>query len=130
MTQKTLLALALLMITVSAQAETRVVDGDTLIISGVRIRLEAIDTPEISRPRCARELAWGLKARSRLEELLAGRVVTYVGDKLDVYRRTLAVVYADGVDVGEVLIAEGLAVRWRRGAKAKAERLALWCKEE
>ena len=108
----------------------RVVDGDTVDIDGVRVRVLPIDTPETWEPRCAAELDLGLKAKDRLKQLLAGVVVTYEIDVKagrDPYRRTLARVYADGKDVGEILMAEGLAVKWAPGPKAKAARLKLWC---
>ena len=110
----------------AASAGVRVVDGDTVDIDGVRVRVLPIDTPETWEPRCAGEAELGLKAKKRLIELLAGVTVTYEIDVTagrDPYRRTLARVYADGKDVGEILMAEGLAVKWAPGAKAKAARL-------
>ena len=63
------LALALL-VPVSAQAATIIIDGDTIDIDGVRIRIVQIDTPETFGPRCENELILGLKAKKRLRELL------------------------------------------------------------
>jgi micrococcal nuclease len=127
MLKRFVLALLLAIAGPLSAAELRVIDGDTVVIDGVKIRIERIDTPETWRARCAAELALGQKAKARLSELLAGRDISYEGKKLDRWGRTLGTVYADGEDVGEILIAEGLAVRWRRGPKAKAERMAKWC---
>jgi hypothetical protein len=63
------LALALL-VPVSAQAATIIIDGDTIDIYGVRIRIVQIDAPETFGPRCENELILGLKAKKRLRELL------------------------------------------------------------
>ena len=59
------LALAPL-VPVSAVAATIVMDGDTIDIDGVRIRIVQIDTPETFRRRCENELALSLKAKERL----------------------------------------------------------------
>jgi endonuclease YncB( thermonuclease family) len=64
-------ALALL-VPVSAQAATIIIDGDTIDIDGVRIR---IDTLETLGPRCENELILGLRAKKRLRELLDGGTV-------------------------------------------------------
>ncbi|RPI47205.1 MAG: thermonuclease family protein [Hyphomicrobiaceae bacterium] len=108
-------------------AAVRVIDGDTVVIERTVVRLEGIDTPETWRWRCSAEQVLGLKAKARLEVLLDGRDVTFVGGRRDRWGRTLGTVYADGEDVAERLIAEGLAIRWKSGPKAKAERLAIWC---
>jgi micrococcal nuclease len=105
----------------------RVIDGDTVVIERTVVRMEGIDTPETWQWRCTAELTLGLKAKARLEVLLNGRDVTFVGGRRDRWGRTLGTVYADGEDVAERLIAEGLAIRWKAGPKAKAERLAIWC---
>jgi endonuclease YncB( thermonuclease family) len=93
-----------------------VIDGDTIVVRGEHIRILGINAPELSKARCRDETIRGLRARSRLEDLLqAGNVVVERGegrDRFDRYRRTLASVSVDGVDVGEVLMREGLARRW------------------
>lgn len=54
-----------------------IVDGDTLKVDGVTIRLLGIDTPETYRSRCEAELVLGLKAKERLRQLVdAGRCPT------------------------------------------------------
>ena len=89
-----------------------VTDGDTIRLGDERIRIAGIDAPETYQPRCASEKALGDKATRALEWLLHNATVQIVRDGVDRYGRTLADVYADGVDVGEVLISQGLAVRW------------------
>ena len=103
------------------------VDGDTVDIDGVRIRLLDIDTPETYRSRCENELVLGLKAKARLRELVESGPVAYEPHGHDRYGRTLAHVFAGGTNVGDVLLAEGLALRYEAGAEAKARRLRRWC---
>ena len=128
--RKLLIAAALAMLTVSsavAAGGLRVVDGDTIHLNGMPIRLLQIDTPETWSPRCQQELDLGMAATKRLEELLDGHEVTYQATGYDRFGRLLARVYADGVDVSEVLLREGHALPYIAGQKAKAERLATWC---
>lgn len=92
-----------------------VVDGDTIWLEGVKIRLADIDTPEISRPSCERERALGESAAERLRELLnAGPFdIATSGDRdEDRYGRKLRIIIRDGQSLGEKLVAEGLANRW------------------
>jgi micrococcal nuclease len=46
------------------------VDGDTIKIAGVSIRLVDYDSPELFRPKCPRELELAWKAKHELETLL------------------------------------------------------------
>lgn len=104
-----------------------IVDGDTIKVSGVTIRLLEIDTPETYRSRCENELVQGLKAKERLRALLDAGPVSYDAHGHDRYGRTLAYVYAGGVDVGAVLLEEGYALPYEPGKAAKLERLQHWC---
>jgi endonuclease YncB( thermonuclease family) len=96
-------------------------------IDGTRIRLLDIDPPETFRSRCENELKLGLAAKQRLRELLDSGKVTFKPNGHDVYGRTLAHVFVDGVDVGQKLLDEGYALRWHPGPIDKARRLAVWC---
>jgi endonuclease YncB( thermonuclease family) len=84
---------------------TSVVDGDTLYVAGVKVRVIGIDTPE-------RGVCGYSEASERMGQLVDGRTVSLIGapgQTLDRYRRTLGYVEVGGVDVGAVLIREGLA---------------------
>ncbi|MBD0417487.1 thermonuclease family protein [Oryzicola mucosus] len=99
----------------SGKRVTCVVDGDTIWLRGTKIRLEAIDTPEIGGARCKDELARGVRAQGRLQALLnAGDfVLMRAGNRdQDRYGRKLRTVMISGADVTETLISEGLAKRW------------------
>lgn len=92
-------------------ASCSVTDGDTIRCGDERIRLIGIDAPETEQAKCGSERARGLAAKERLRQLLASGF-TVERDGVDRYRRTLATVRVNGVDVGEVLVAEGLGRRW------------------
>lgn len=95
-----------------------VLDGDTIVLDGVHIRIANIDAPEIHEYHCDAELRLGLVAKQRMAALLnSGPVAVHPGDPQDGrmkdrYGRTLATIEVDGRDVGEIMIAEGLARRW------------------
>jgi micrococcal nuclease len=84
--------------------------------------------PETRGSHCEAEFVAGLKAKERLAGLLRSGPLTIRRMGEDRYRRTLTRVLVRGRDAGEVLVAEGLALRWQPGADAKASRLRHWCK--
>lgn len=91
-----------------------VVDGDTFWMSGEKIRIADIDTPETHQPRCVAELARGKRATERLLLLLNAGPFSLqpVGRDRDRYGRALRVVSRGGQSIGAMLIAEGLARPW------------------
>lgn len=95
-------------------AVDRVVDGDTLVVTGgERVRLIGIDTPETKDPK--RPVGcYGKEASAFTTSLLAGGTkVRLVGDaeQRDKYGRLLAYVYrrADGLFVNAELLRRGFA---------------------
>ena len=92
-----------------------VVDGDTLWIGNEKIRLLGIDAPELSQT-CgdAKGGTWacGREATARLRALASAGELTCTRRGPDRYGRTLAICRAGGVDVGETLVREGLAVSY------------------
>lgn len=108
-------------------AVARVVDGDTVILDCLglgqfRARLMGFDTPETHRPRCNQEAALGQAATRRLRALLdmPGAKAVELGG-WDRYDRRLITITINGRDVGDTLIAEGLAQPYRRGQRPD------WC---
>jgi endonuclease YncB( thermonuclease family) len=91
-----------------------VVDGDTFWYGGEKIRIADINTPEVSKPDCAEELALGERATDRLLALLNQGPFTLepIDRNRDRYGRLLRTVTRDGDSVGEVLVSEGLAEEW------------------
>ncbi len=99
-------------------ARVRVIDGDTIedMSEDITYRLVNIDTPETgSRARCAAERALGDRATDAARALFAHaqQLELRPTGRLDRYGRTIAFVLIDGRDMGETLIAEGLARPWR-----------------
>ena len=95
----------------------RVVDGDTLDVAGVRIRLDGIDAPE-RKQRCLDEagqtFACGETSRRVLTEVLKGKQVSCIPLDKDRYGRTIARCYVGRADIGEALVDAGFAFAYRR----------------
>ncbi len=95
-------------------ADNCVVDGDTLHIEGVTVRVADIDTPETHQPRCDSEAALGERATQEMLRLVnAGpfTVAPYERDT-DRYGRKLRLLVRDGQSLGQMLVAQGLARTW------------------
>jgi len=95
----------------------RVIDGDTLedMRADITYRLVNIDTPETgSHARCQAERDLGNRATQQARALVNnGEVELRPTGRIDRYGRTIAFVVIDGRDLGETLIADGLARPWR-----------------
>jgi hypothetical protein len=102
---------------------TCIVDGDTGWERGVKWRLSNVDTPELTSPRCVREFRLALDARKLLQRLMSqGYRVSPTG-RSDTYGRSLVrIALSDGRDVGDVLVAAGLARSWPYGLKRWCDR--------
>lgn len=122
-------------------SDIRVIDGDTVSIRGERanVRLVGFNTPETSKPACQAEAVAGRRATNRLREMLRGaKAIDYVrvacacrpgtqGTRSCNYGRECGSLYLDGVDVGRMLMAENLAVRYVCGRTSCPRRPGNWC---
>lgn len=109
-------------------------DGDTCMMSlpgihplfgdHIPVRLAGIDTPEM-KGQCEREKQLARQARDLVRSHLsrAGEIRLRKASR-DKYFRIDARVIADGADLSEILINQGLAVPYDGGTKTK-----VWCAE-
>jgi micrococcal nuclease len=98
---------------------TSVHDGDTLTginesNEQVKVRLDAIDAPELSQP-------YGQASRKALGEKVFGKVVTVTTKKRDQYGRVIGHVIVDKRDVNLELLEEGAV--WHYGQYDRNKRL-------
>ncbi len=117
-------------------ADQRAVDGDTLVIGGERLRLAAIDAPELKQT-CgdADGRAWpcGRWAQKRLAALLTGPADCR-GDRHDRYGRRVVHCRVDGIDLGAAMVIQGAARAYLRYGddyapheeRARSERRGIW----
>ena len=100
----------------SLSGRALVLDGDTLILSGERIRLLGIDAPELSQmcldadghcSPCGRVAAEALIARIGVSP------ISCVGDTRDRYGRLLATCFLGDLDLHGWLVLQGYALAYR-----------------
>ncbi|MDA1029792.1 MAG: thermonuclease family protein [Bacteroidetes bacterium] len=95
----------------------RVIDGDTIVIAGERIRLHGIDAPE-TRQECRRgngtPYRCGEASTEALRALVGSHPVRCEGSTHDRYGRLIGVCYANGVNLNAEMVRQGWAVAYRR----------------
>ena len=116
-----------------------IVDGDTITISGNKIRLSGIDTPEKNQTCTKASITWrcGYEATETLRGWTYTKEVRCVGDTKDRYGRLIANCFVDGYNLNARLVYEGMALAYRRYSKkyvpeedeAKAAKRGLWAGE-
>jgi endonuclease YncB( thermonuclease family) len=136
------LLISLLLISFPAQAQqiagqASVIDGDTIEISGQRIRLHGIDAPE-SRQTCqdaaGRDYRCGRKAAFALADWIGRATVSCEPRDTDRYGRVVAVCRARGADINRMLVRQGWAVVYREYSRdyvsdelfARQARAGMW----
>ena len=101
-----------------------VIDGDTLIADGERLRIEGIDAPELSQVCKAADgapYACGEEARRALIALVSGRGFECTGTRRDRYGRLLVVCKRGLDDLGDLLVRTGSVVADGRYLASEAE---------
>lgn len=122
---------------VAADSGVRVIDGDTIDLSGVRYRLHGIDAPEAGQScKGADGSEWpcGDAATRKMNSLLAGHKVDCIPHEKDLYGRWIASCVADGVDVNREMVATGMAWAFRKYSMdyvstedtARAAKIGVW----
>lgn len=133
--------------TAAAEAETsatadrlegvgRVIDGDTLDVGAVRVRLHGVDAFERGQTcdRAGGAWACGTAATAALRDRAEGRRLNCEVLDTDRYGRKVSRCERDGVDVARALVDDGLALAYRRYSAdyvaaeeaARARRAGAW----
>ncbi len=95
------------------QGSAYIVDGDTLVIQKIQIRLFGIDAPEMNHP-------YGIKAKWALVSLCKGQAVRAEFTEEDAYGRTVAICcLPDGRDLSAEMVKLGLAIDWPKFSKGR-----------
>jgi endonuclease YncB( thermonuclease family) len=100
--------------------QASIIAGDTLEIHGTRIRLWGVDAPESSqlcRGDDSIQYRCGGRAANDLDAFIAKRLVSCTPITLDRYGRTVASCSVDGMDLGDWLVRNGLALDWPQYSK-------------
>ncbi len=116
--------------------QASVIDGDTLEIHGQRIRLYGIDAPENDQT-CTRDgKPWrcGQTAALELSGFIGSQTVRCAERGQDRYGRMIGKCEAKGVDLGQWMVEQGLALAYRKYAinyianedRARGARKGMW----
>lgn len=96
-----------------------VIDGDTIVINKVHIRLAGIDAPEIDH-------RYGQSAKRALMKLCRGQVITAVTDGSTSYERAVATcTLEDGRDLSAEMVRLGLALDWGKHSGGRYRHLEI-----
>jgi len=98
----------------------RIVDGDTLEVAAVKIRLEGIDAPEsdqVCLDHQSSKWTCGIAARDRLAEHIGNRSVDCTPTGSDKYGRTLAVCSTAHEDLNGWMVRQGWALAFTKYSK-------------
>lgn len=94
---------------------THVRDGDTIKIGPVAVRLEGVSAPELKEKL-------GQDAKIFMRQLVFGRPVLCRLTGSKTYDRFVGICFLDGKDIGEAIIAKGLALDCPRFSKGRYTR--------
>lgn len=113
-----------------------VVDGDTIIVARVQVRLFGIDAPENDQPCRLRSQTWacGSTSATQLRNLIGDSTVRCAPTGKDRYDRTLARCHVGETDIQSWMVANGWAVAYSRYSRnyepeqqrAQEHRLGIW----
>lgn len=94
-----------------------VIDGDTIVVSKIKVRLAGIDAPELDQP-------WGQKSKWEMVRLCKGQAIRVELTGETSYDRLVGTCYLpDGTDIGAEIIRSGLALDGGRYSKGKYRHL-------
>ena len=131
-----ILIVSLLCSNISLANNLKVVDGDTIVLNGEKIRFLGIDTPELKQT-CLKdneEVRCGMIAKKLLVKKIGNKTPKCIGEKKDFYKRTLAECFVNGESLSKFLVRRGYAFAYRKYSTkfikdedfAKANKLGMW----
>jgi endonuclease YncB( thermonuclease family) len=119
--------------------QIKVIDGDTITADGKTIHLFGFIAPEVQSAQCQAERDLGVKASRRMRDLISAGGLDYspvqcacpttlLGKWACTLARTCGALKAKGRDVGQILVAEGLAVPFACDGMQCPKAPKPWCK--
>ena len=131
-----ILILGLLFSDPSLANNLKVIDGDTIVLNGEKIRFSGIDTPELKQT-CLKDnekVGCGMFAKKLLVKKIGSSTPICIGKKKDFYKRTLAECFVKGESLSKFLVRSGYAFAYRKYSTkfvededfAKTNKLGMW----
>ena len=111
-----ILILDLLTYNISFADNLRVVDGDTIVLNGEKIRFSGIDTPELKQTciQDGEEVGCGMTAKVLLVKKIGNNTPECISEGKDAYKRTLAECFVNGKSLSKFLVRSGYAFAYRK----------------
>ena len=114
----------------------KVIDGDTIVLNGEKIRFSGIDTPELKQT-CLQndvEVDCGISAKILLVKKIGNNTPQCIREVKDIYKRTLAECFVNGESLSSFLVRSGYAFAYRKYSTkfikdeefAKINKLGMW----
>ena len=128
--------LILIICNISFAVNLKIIDGDTIILNGEKIRFSGIDAPELKQI-CAKDsqkIFCGVSARMLLVKKIDDVTPICIKEGVDNYKRTLAECFINGESLSVFLVKSGYAFAYRKYSKkfikeeehAKKNKLGMW----
>ena len=114
----------------------KIVDGDTIVLNGEKIRFSGIDAPELKQT-CMKDdqkVFCGMFVKMLLIKKIGNKTPQCISEGKDYYKRTLAECFVNGESLSRFLVRTGYAFAFRKYSKkfvedeefAKENKLGLW----
>ncbi len=115
----------------------KIIDGDTIKINNLSVRLHGIDAPEKNQ-KCilesGKEWNCGIESTKALKQFIVKTKVYCKGTQYDRYRRLIGNCYSDDRNIQSFMVRNGWAIAYRRYSKdyieeeqeARRDKLGIW----
>ena len=131
--------LVLMFFNVSFADNLKIVDGDTIVLNGEKIRFSGIDTPELKQTcmKGEQKVFCGMFAKMLLIKKIGNETPKCISEGKDAYKRTLAECFINGESLSGFLVRSCYAFAYRKYSKkfikeeefAKENKLGMWSME-
>ena len=117
-------------------ADLKVIDGDTIILDGEKIRFSGIDAPELKQ-LCKKEdqtVFCGILSKDVLVKKIGNQIPICIKEGKDIYNRFLAECFINGESLSRFLVRSGFAFAFVKYSKkyvedemyAKQRKFGIW----
>lgn len=117
-------------------ADLKIIDGDTIVFGGEKIRFPGIDAPELKQTcnKNDQKIFCGMLAKMILIKKIGNKTPNCKKEGVDVYKRVLAECFVNGESLSSFLVRSGYAFAYRKYSKkfikdekfAKKNKLGIW----
>ena len=93
----------------------RVIDGDTIHIHKNKIRLHAIDAPEIKQTCTLDTKEWfcGQQSTTELKKLINNQKLECITNDVDIYNRYVAICFVNNTNINQWMVKNGWAIAYK-----------------